>query len=611
MRIQRICLAGAVSAVALWLAAALDVRAQQQPAATGPATAATAGFDPEPSARVVQIDAIVTDRHGKPLFDLQPDDFEVVETGVVQRLNAVELRRSAAASAPVTPLRSEADEEQAARAPGTRVFALLLDEFHVSSGENSARVRDAVLRFLDTQVHPADLVAVLKPLDPVTHIRFARGADEARRAVSTFAGRKDDYDARTDFERRYIGSAPSAVRAARAQIVFSGLRAFMLRLGELAAGRASVVLVTEGFTPPRGRDNDLQVLVRSSSRSRTALYAFDPSVPSPTAEPSFLKSLAAQTGGDFGVGAEALDAGLRKAALDLDGYYLLSYTSSHTGDGRFYDIQVRSRRSNSLVRTRSGYWAPVRTDFLVGSDRRPAAPPRVIRRSPLIDTWFGLTVADGVQYVTFTWTPATARLKAPVGQPNAVAVRVTTPKGAVLYEGEVVGARATGPTEQPDAARFEATSGPIQIDLSVLAADGTQLDIAAQDIQVPDLRKKDPIILPPQLFRASSAREFRTLSTNPEPAPVPDREFRRTERLLLRVPTYSASGAAISLDVIVVNRTGQALRTLTPMPRAADQDGEQFDLPLSWLAPGDYAIRLTATTRAGNASELIRFRVTG
>jgi hypothetical protein len=216
-----------------------------------------------------------------------------------------------------------------------------------------------------------------------------------------------------------------------------------------------------------------------------------------------------------------------------------------------------------------------------------------------------------VQYVTVTWTPSIGRVKAPAGQPNAVALRVTTPKGAVLYEGEVAGARPLGPTDQPDAARFEATTGPIQIDLSVLAADGTQLDVAAQDIQVPDLTKKDPIILPPQLVRASSAREFRTLSADSEASPVPDREFRRTERLLLRIPTYSASGAAISLNVIVVNRTGQALRTLTPMPRAGDQVGEQFDLPLSWLAPGDYAIRLTATTPSGNASELIRFRVTG
>jgi hypothetical protein len=190
-------------------------------------------------------------------------------------------------------------------------------------------------------------------------------------------------------------------------------------------------------------------------------------------------------------------------------------------------------------------------------------------------------------------------------------LKVTTPQGAVLYEGEVVAARATGPGEQPDAARFEAPVGPMQVDLSVLAADGAQLDVAAQDIQVPDLTKKDPMILPPQVFRANSAREFRTLSTNPEPAPVPEREFRRTERLLLRIPTYSASGAAVSLDVIVVNRTGQALRTLTPMPRAAEDVGMQFDLPLSWLAPGEYAIRLTATTRSGNASELIRFRVTG
>src|SRR5690606_104972 len=128
---------------------------------------------------------------------------------------------------------------------------------------------------------------------------------------------------------------------------------------------------------------------------------------------------------------------------DLDGYYVLSYTSSHTGDGRFYDIEVRTRRPGARIRTRTGYWAPARTASLLFADRR-SAPPRVLRKSPLIETWLGRTIsADGVSYLTFTWRPADLRGRrgAVLGTPSTVSLRATTPEGAVLYEGEIGAAR--------------------------------------------------------------------------------------------------------------------------------------------------------------------------
>jgi hypothetical protein len=37
----------------------------------------------------------------------------------------------------------------------------------------------------------------------------------------------------------------------------------------------------------------------------------------------------------------------------------------------------------------------------------------------------------------------------------------------------------------------------------------------------------------------------------------------------------------------------------------------QFDVPLGWLAPGEYAIELHAKSAAGAAKEIVRFKVTG
>src|SRR5690606_34859266 len=105
--------------------------------------------------------------------------------------------------------------------------------------------------------------------------------DAVRAAIAGFSGRKGDYDARTEFEEKYIGRAPAAVRAARSRIVLSGLRALISRLEELGAGRSAVVLVTEGFTGEgrHGRTRrvpDAQALVRAASRANVAIYALDP-----------------------------------------------------------------------------------------------------------------------------------------------------------------------------------------------------------------------------------------------------------------------------------------------------------------------------------------------
>ena len=124
----------------------------------------------------------------------------------------------------------------------------------------------------------------MKPLDHLTEIRFTRDRDAARQSVSSFTGRRNDYTPRNTFEEQYSGSRLLRQRAARAQIVMSGLRALATRMGELDGGLGGIVLMSEGFTTdvPRGRERrlpDLQGLVRAAGRFRVLLYAFDPGTP--------------------------------------------------------------------------------------------------------------------------------------------------------------------------------------------------------------------------------------------------------------------------------------------------------------------------------------------
>jgi VWFA-related protein len=612
-----------------------NAQSPAQPVASGSPSSRTS---PDSPRRTVRLDAIVVDKQGRPIADLTPADVAVTENGVTQKVDTIQIaRRSPPPVGPVNepgPVNGPDDEERAAREPGTRVIGLYLDEFHVQSGASTDRVRHAVARFIDEQLRPGDLVIVMKPLDPLTSIRFTRDRDVARRAVENFSGRKEDYAPRTTFEEQYLGRSPSAVIAARAQIVLSGVRALTTRIGELDAGLSALVLVTEGFTSelPRSRERrlpDLQGLTRVASRSRTLLYAFDPADqphvvdPADAADPDggvtpleALQAVARQTGGDVVRAGEDLAPAFQRVSRDLDSYYVVTFTPASAADGRFHAIQLTSTRKDAQIRTRSGYWAPFPPETrTTRASTAPIVPMRMVRRSLLIDSWLGVMMEpDGRRRIIFTWTPAgtPAKPQKPVSRPDVVTLKVTTLSGAVLFDGDVAPARGFGVTGQrSDSATFKADPGRLQLDLTISKADGTKLDVGSQDFDVPEIRAGRPFIFPVQLFRTASARELREISADANAAPMPGREFRRTETLLLRVPTYDLSGGQVTVSAKLINRVGAMLTELKAMPFENSTTLSQFDLPLARFAPGEYSIEIAAQSPSGTSRELIRLRITG
>jgi VWFA-related protein len=517
-------------------------------------------------------------------------------------------------------------EERAAKEPSTRVFGLYLDEFHVTSGPSSDRVRQVLTRFIDEQLRPGDLVAVVKPMDSLSGIRFARDRTALRETVTSFNGRKDDYTPRSSFEEQYLGRSPAAVRAARAQIVMSGLRALVARMGELDGGLSGLILVSEGFSgegSSRTRERrlpDLATLVRASVRSRVLLYTLDPGPPLPiqTASadaavlpvstsgtndaPVTFETAAQQTGGTATIAGADLAAGLQRASRDLDGYYAITYRSSTASDGRFHPIQIVTTRRDAQVRSRNGYWAPLPSDLrAIRTVSSPILPMRAIRRSPLIQSWFGTTIQpNGTRRAIFTWTPSTQLSKGPrPARAEMVSLKVSTASGKVLFEGEVAPVQSlVGSSHRIDSAVFETAPGRLQFDLTILRADGSKLDTGTEDIDVPEFRPGPPVILQPQIFRAGSAVEFRALSVDDNAAPLPGREFRRTEHLMLRVPTYDPGGSPVEVSAKLMNPVGAMLVELAPTGTSSNMVS-QFDLNLARFAPGEYAFELSAKSGSG------------
>ena len=118
---------------------------------------------------LVQVDAVVTDGKGRNIADLTPDDFLVLIDGKPQQLTHFSYVRLAAVNPatrpagcvkighalpppPSAPLRPE---------DVRRTIVLMVDDLGLSF-ESMAFVRSSLRKFVETQMQPGDLVAVIR-----------------------------------------------------------------------------------------------------------------------------------------------------------------------------------------------------------------------------------------------------------------------------------------------------------------------------------------------------------------------------------------------------------------------------------------------------------------
>ena len=521
----------------------------------------------------VHVTVIVTDRRGDPVTKLGAGDFELRDDGALQTIDQVE-RPSAT--------------------PPARCIALFLDEYHVRAGD-TARIRAALTRFVDEDLRPDDVVFVMKPLESIRTIRPAQDRDEVRRAIATFEGRKDDYAPRSAFESTYMGRDPIAIESTRSQIVLSALSALTAGMGERREVNKALVRIGESFDPP-GRTRGAGALPDLAAVSRSAAI-FDVGIS--TVDPQ---------------GESDVSGALVRVVRDLDAGYHLTYRPAREDDGRFHAIQVRARGDGITVRVRSGYAAPMdpreKTRLAALSTTAPASlSSRRYHKSDLIKPWFGMSRgAGGRTQVTFTWEPGTPATR---DRPQAwgVTVSAKTVAGDQLFTGSVSPVSPTGsPAAWPERAVFDAPPGIVQLEMTIESADQKVLDTDVRDLDVANLAGARTVIMPPEVLRTNTVRQFAAASRNPDAPPVASREFTRAEHLLIRVPAFGPGGSAATVTASLLNVTGQSMRNLptTPGPREGET---QFDLLLAPLAPGDYSIGFTATSDAGQAHDTLTFRI--
>ena len=564
---------------------------------------------PAPSAApTVRLDVVVTNESGHAIRGLQRRDFEIVENGLSRPPVSVAFHRRGGGD--TSPIVSEADARRAAGQPGTRVFAFFLDEFHVSAG-HAELVRRTVADFIDEKVEPRDLVAVMKPFDPATSLRFTRDRALAHGVVASFEGRKEDHGPRTPAEEHAIGRDPATVGAARAGIVKAGLRDLALRMGALNAERPIIVVFSEGVPPdsqrPPGSLQELGGLLRAASRFHEVIFTFNPGPRKTGADRETMAWLAAQTGGRH-VDGDRFIHGAARLFHDSEEYYAVTYQPSSL-DGQFHALGVRTRRASHIVQSPRGHWAMGVTDWHEVVSLPPANVPassRALRRSPVIDAWIGLErEPPGKARMIITWEPR----RTAAGLATMVEVKARSVNGEPLFAGKIAAVGATS-EHVADSARFDVPAGRVEVDLTILDGQGKMLDTDVRSFDVPDFRSSasgGPTPLPVWIVRARTPRGLQTASASPSATPAASRTFAPTDSLLVRVAALDDSAAA-QVTATLLNRTGAPMRSLDRIgdPREGFTD---FVLPAGLVMPGEYQIELRVSNRHGTIADRITFRV--
>ena len=438
---MRVLLSRVVVTLFITLAALLPGFAQQPPQTPPPDPQNPPQRQPtfRTGVNFVRVDVIVSDKNGNPVLDLKPEEFSISEDGRQQKIEQFQVIKIDPLDQIEGPtnsqIRTTQDEEREAARPEVRLFVILLDDYHVRRGNDMA-VRKPLIDFIQNQLAPADMVAIMYPLTPVNDITFSRNRESLVSAISKFEGRKFDYRALNQFEEQYQYYPAATVERIRNQITLSALEAAAIRMGGLREGRKSIIFVSEGLTeslPPqlndpvaalprignanRGNSNAevddrtawaqkldlMQEMSRSFERvntHNTSIYAVDPrglaafeyginegvglrqDAAGLRSSLDSLHTLANNTDGRAIVNRNDLAVGMRQIIRDSSSYYLLGYTSSPApNDGKFHEIKVNVTRKGVQVRARKGYWAPSKDDVARMNAPAKPEPPAAVSKA--------------------------------------------------------------------------------------------------------------------------------------------------------------------------------------------------------------------------------------
>ena len=370
---------------------------------------------------LVQVDAVVTDSKGHQVTNLGPADFEILEDGRPQTITnfsyiftakpaGIEAHAATPPAAtvmpPVPPVRLQPEQVR-------RSIVVLVDDLHIAFAD-MVYVRKALHKFIDDDVQPTDLVAILHASGglgvsqqftndkrllhaAVDRLRYywlygrewepmgSGGLGQGEK--KELEGVAKDLEAAERWESDFRHQATATGSLGALEYVVGGLRDL--------PGRKAVFLVSDGFaictTPTCTLEKKLReiadlanrcaVVIDAISAQGLSTLSMDASMsvqarPNPWSYADSMSGmrtahfvaqgsmadLAQWTEGLFVHDNNDLAGGMREMMDDLSGYYLIGYRppegsfkEGKTGRG-YHRIQVKVKVRGLHVRTRPGFY---------------------------------------------------------------------------------------------------------------------------------------------------------------------------------------------------------------------------------------------------------------
>ena len=245
------------------------------------------------SVTLVQVDVTVTDRKGRQVTDLKPEDFEIYEDGRKQHISAFSYELAQPTSG--TPVADEAapPNKDAPLLPPARLkpadvrrtIALVVDDLSLSF-QSAYYVRDALKKFVNERMEPGDLVAIIRTgagmgaLQQFTNDKRQLYAAIERVRWNPAGGGHIGAFAPIDTDSPSMGEL-DRLRDDIFSVGTLGALNFIVRGLDDLPGRKSIILFSDGITlhshDGNGRVLDsVRRLVELANRASVVVYTIDP-----------------------------------------------------------------------------------------------------------------------------------------------------------------------------------------------------------------------------------------------------------------------------------------------------------------------------------------------
>ncbi len=394
---------------------------------------------------LVQVDAVITDKSGKLVTDLRPEEVEIMEDGRPQKITNFsfvstmsDTPQPATPTAPADKLAPPVPPARLKPEQVRRTVALVIDDLGLSF-ESTAFVRQALKKFVDQQLQPGDLVAIIRTAGGIgalqqftsdkrqlyAAIERVKWNPQGRGGVGAFAAIQADplSEIREQLPNQELANMRSGgedVDQFREDLFAVGTLGavnYVVRGMRELPGRKSILLMSDGIKIFNGDDptrstrvlEALRRLTDLANRASVVIYTMDArglqtlglSAVDNTSglsadqletqlrnrrndlfeSQSGLNYLARQTGGFPIRNTNDLSAGIKRVLEDQQGYYLIGYRPDEstfedaTGRRKFHKITLKLKRPGLNHRTRTGFY---------GITDEEAAPKPLTRAAQLI-----------------------------------------------------------------------------------------------------------------------------------------------------------------------------------------------------------------------------------